>query len=105
MGILNRHALAGFGILLAVPLSVAERNHPAAGGELAPSPQGTQQNSERPVTFEPISVRNVDQVGLLEEKTASVNRMELGPGPNELVVHRDEGIEIVNDHTLKSSDA
>ena len=45
---------------------------------------------------EPIRLHNVDQMGLLVETIASVNRIERGPGPNELVFHRDEDIEIVS---------
>ena len=61
------------------------------------------QKSERTIAVEvePIRLHNVDQMGLLVETIASVNRIERGPGPNELVFHRDEGIEIVDDSTLE----
>ena len=50
---------------------------------------------------EPITLRNVDQVEMLSEMSRPVNRVERGPGPNELVFHFDDGIEIVDDKTLK----
>jgi hypothetical protein len=36
---------------------------------------------------EPITLRNVDQVEMLSETSRPVNRLERGPGPNELVCH------------------
>ena len=50
---------------------------------------------------EPITLRNVDQVEMLSEPSRPVNRVERGPGPNELVFHFDDGIEIVDDKTLE----
>ena len=56
------------------------------------------QKSERTIAVEvePIRLHNVDQMGLLVETIGSVNRIERGPEPNELVFHRDEDIEIVS---------
>lgn len=50
---------------------------------------------------EPITLRNVDQVEMLSETIRPVNRVERGPGPNELVFHFDDGIEIVDDKSLE----
>lgn len=50
---------------------------------------------------EPITLDNVDNVGLLSEAKRDTRYIELGPGPNELLVTRHDGIEVVDDKEFK----
>lgn len=49
----------------------------------------------------PITLRNVDQVKMVSETSRPPIRLERGPGPNELVFHFDDRIEIVDDKTFE----
>lgn len=50
---------------------------------------------------EPITLNNVQQVGLLSEIKSGAHYLELGPGPNELMLTLRDGIEVVDDKELK----
>ncbi len=101
----SRRVLPGIVIrVLLVSASVLPLQAGALATAFANSPQETEgetPKSEKPIAAEPITLRNVNRVGLLSETTLSVNRIERGPRPNELLFHRDEGIEIVDDTTLE----
>ena len=90
------------GLLVLAPLICVSSLAIQAGApatEVANSRQKTADETREPK--EPITLRNVDRVGLLSETSRLVNRIERGPGPNELVFHLDDGIEIVDDTTLE----
>ena len=50
---------------------------------------------------EPITLANVDKVGLLSEVKHTALYLELGPGPNELLLFPRNGITVVDDKNLK----
>lgn len=50
---------------------------------------------------EPISLSNVDKVGLLSETKHSTRQIKPGPGPNELLLFPSKGIIVVNENSLK----
>ena len=52
-------------------------------------------------TAEPITLANVNNVGLLSEVKHAAMYLELGPGPNELLLFPRNGITVVDDKNLK----
>ena len=84
---------------------------PAKPGKVVtetPSPAGQPETSPLPViarvptkTAEPITLANVNNVGLLSEVKHDAMFLELGPGPNEMLLFPRNGIMVVDDKNLK----